>query len=235
MSDMDHSYIDEHGIIERYVTRRLAPEQEQDFETHMLDCAQCVGEIEAVQLLRRGLQADHEDASRTGVPVAGRRLKGWLADFLLGHSGLAAAALLLVALLPSAAVYWSVGSADLDPAALTGALVRGDAKLLTMAPVRGTQDRPSYQVRIGDDPVPLVVLLEFEPQGCEVFAATLTDPQDAVLWTGTGLTLNSFDTVSLVIEPALLAPGDYRFEVSTGAACTPPGNRVATYGLRVVS
>jgi hypothetical protein len=114
------------------------------------------------------------------------------------------------------------------------AAVRGDATLIALAPVRGADERPAYRVRLGDAPFPLVVLLEAEPADCERYAATLLAPTDATLWRGTDLGLDAYDAVPIVIDSALLAPGDYRFELSTDPTCGTPNRIVARYGLRVL-
>lgn len=230
MADMNHSYIDDHGVIERYITRRLGPQEAQDFEIHMLDCQRCIDEIKVVTLLKRGLE---EQAETPAAPAA--RPGHWLADILIGHSGLAAAAMLLIALLPAAAVYWAVSDAtDVRPAvALEGGLVRSGARLLAMAPVRSIGERPSYQVTLGESPGPLLLLLELDPQGCEAFDVDLRRYEGALLWSGTGLRLQDSVELPLAIEAARLEPDDYRFELRNGHDCAAPGKLVASYGLRV--
>ena len=232
---MNHSYIDDNGVIERYVTRRLGPQEAQDFEIHMLDCQRCIDEIRVVTLLRHGLEG-HAAAppDRTSAPPAGRP-GHWLADILIGHSGLAAAAMLLIALLPAAAVYWTVGSATADRPSLVqnNGLVRGGAKLLAMAPVRSVGERPSYQLTLGESPAPVLLLLELDPQGCDAFAVDLHNAGGALLWSGTGLRPRDSFELPLAVEAARLEPDDYRFDVRNGDGCAAPGALVASYGLRV--
>lgn len=38
---MDHRYIDEHLVADRYLDRRLAPEESGEFEAHLVDCLEC--------------------------------------------------------------------------------------------------------------------------------------------------------------------------------------------------
>lgn len=92
---MDHRTIDAENIAERYVTGRLSPETAADFEEHYLDCPACCARVEAAERLERGLRRLAEDAaagtSRVVRPARWTPSPRW---------GLAAAAMLVVALLP---------------------------------------------------------------------------------------------------------------------------------------
>jgi Putative zinc-finger len=73
--DMDHDYINEHGVVSGYVAGRLSPEERAGFEEHFLDCRQCLEQIEVTSELREGLrQVAKEDAARAGVASGGARL-----------------------------------------------------------------------------------------------------------------------------------------------------------------
>jgi hypothetical protein len=52
---MDHSDIDQDVWAERYLTGRLSPEERERFEAHLIDCAACIDQVEAVRALRSGL------------------------------------------------------------------------------------------------------------------------------------------------------------------------------------
>ena len=76
---MDHAYIEEHGLIERYHRGLLDPEEETRFEEHYFSCPQCMEQLELARGFQRGLQAaTAEDAAdgkhgRQDTPHAGRR------------------------------------------------------------------------------------------------------------------------------------------------------------------
>lgn len=93
---MDHTYIDDHQIAERYLMGRLDPEEREAFEEHTMVCAECLERLELAAGLRSGLQQTAALAVvRTGLLAALARL---------GRSrgmALAFTVLLLVALLPS--------------------------------------------------------------------------------------------------------------------------------------
>jgi hypothetical protein len=91
---MDHTYIEERGLIDLYHRGQIRPEEEVEFEEHFVACAQCQERLEMARGFQRGLKVVvAEDAARAiaqaGVAVWLRRR--WLAAALLG---------LLVAALP---------------------------------------------------------------------------------------------------------------------------------------
>lgn len=228
---MDHAYIEEHGLVDDYVRHRLAPDDERAFEIHLLDCERCVTDVEVAGLIASSLQQAEGATAAAGGNVAEPRPSGPGARLLVDRPWLAAATLAVVALGPAAMVYWTAGAPQ--PQA-TPPLVRDDVQLLALSPVRSAAAAPSYRVQLGDAPFPVVFLLEVEPADCEDYAATLTDPGGKPVWQGDGLALNAWDAVPLAIDSSLLSPGDYRFEVRSGAACASPGRTLASYGLRVL-
>jgi Putative zinc-finger len=54
---MEHSYIEERNIAERYLSGKLTPEERMRFEEHFLDCTQCLDRLEPTEDLRTGLKA----------------------------------------------------------------------------------------------------------------------------------------------------------------------------------
>jgi Putative zinc-finger len=54
---MEHSYIEEHNIAERYLSGKLSPEERMRFEEHFLDCRQCLDRLEPTEDLRTSLKA----------------------------------------------------------------------------------------------------------------------------------------------------------------------------------
>lgn len=93
---MDHQAIDAGNTAERYVTGRLAPEEAARFEEHYLDCPACCARVEAAERLQRGLRRLAEEAA-SGAP-GGSRFTRWSRS---PGMGLAAAAMLAIALLPA--------------------------------------------------------------------------------------------------------------------------------------
>lgn len=94
---MDHRRIDDQNIAELYVTGRLSPEDEETFESHLLECTECRERVGWADDLRTSIRAvAAEDAARASVQIgflawASRRTR----------AGLLMAALLAVAALPA--------------------------------------------------------------------------------------------------------------------------------------
>lgn len=53
---MDHKYINEVDLVERYLTGRLTAEEIAEFEAHFVDCMECVGQLNATKGLMVGLR-----------------------------------------------------------------------------------------------------------------------------------------------------------------------------------
>jgi hypothetical protein len=94
---MDHRRIDEHNVAELYVTGRLSPEDEEAFESHLLECSECRESVGWADDLRTSIRAvAAEDAARASVQLG---LLAWVSRRT--RAGLLMAALLAVAALPA--------------------------------------------------------------------------------------------------------------------------------------
>ena len=105
---MDHSYIDEHEIAERYVLGRLAAQDAQAFEEHYLGCPECLDRLEAVEAMRQGLR--QEAARQVAAAAVQLGVLARLSRLARSRSGaLLVSAVLLLALLPSGLLLRRVG------------------------------------------------------------------------------------------------------------------------------
>ena len=95
---MDHTYIEENGLVERYYQGLLPPEEEARFEEHFVACPQCTEQLELARGFQRGVKSMvAEDAAQVVLMQAG--LFAWLARRgRLAQWGLALAALLILGL-----------------------------------------------------------------------------------------------------------------------------------------
>jgi hypothetical protein len=53
---MEHTYIDEHYVADRYLLGKLSPEECVRFEEHLADCMQCLDRLETTEDFRDGLR-----------------------------------------------------------------------------------------------------------------------------------------------------------------------------------
>jgi hypothetical protein len=75
---MEHKYINEAGLIDRYLTRKLSAEESAAFEEHFVDCQQCVGDLNATKALMEGLRVVAADGSAQRTGTERRDLFWWL-------------------------------------------------------------------------------------------------------------------------------------------------------------
>lgn len=119
---MDHRYIDENSVAERYLAHSLSVKERTEFEVHLVDCEECTDRVLLAELFQnrngavKALPAPAETAGTTAVsttsPIRGaveqeamrvrfvRLLSPWQLFWIV-----AVAAALLV-LLPSLLVIW---------------------------------------------------------------------------------------------------------------------------------
>jgi hypothetical protein len=97
---MDHRRIEEQNIAELYVTGRLSPEDEETYESHLLECSECRESVGWADDLRTSIRAvAAEDAARASVQLG---FLAWVSRRTrTARAGLLMAALLAVAALPA--------------------------------------------------------------------------------------------------------------------------------------
>jgi len=103
---MDHDYIADNGLLERYHQGSLPPDEEARFEEHFLGCPECTEQLELTRGFQRGLRTMvAEDVAQTAVVQAG--LFAWLARrSRRSQWSLALAALLVLIVLGVLPVLW---------------------------------------------------------------------------------------------------------------------------------
>lgn len=140
---MDHTYIEESGLVERYYQGLLPPEEEARFEAHFVACSECMEQLELARGFQRGLKAvAAEDAARVVVQAG---LFAWLARRgRLAQWGLAAV-LLVAAGAPS---LWLLAQSRSERQAVAG---RIEAERRTAAELErrlaGSEQRRSQERR----------------------------------------------------------------------------------------
>ncbi len=97
---MDHTYIEDNGLVELYHRGLLPPDEEALFEEHFAGCPECTEQLELARGFQRGIRTvAAEDAARAAIGVG---LFAWLARRgRLAQWGTALGVLLVAALLPA--------------------------------------------------------------------------------------------------------------------------------------
>ena len=107
MTEMDHSYVEEHDLIESYLAGRLSEEERDAFEAHYFACEACLELLETAEAFREGMQqAAAEDIARASTARAQLGLLAAFAALSRWRRFALAGALLLLAALPS---FWLMG------------------------------------------------------------------------------------------------------------------------------
>lgn len=223
---MDHAYVEEHGLIERYHQGGLPPEEETRFEEHFAGCAQCLELLVLDRGLRRGLRAvAAEEGARVSVRLG---LLAWLARRGRGvQAGLIVAALLVAAALPSAFFLTRT-----PPGGLTSP--RGDTPLILLRGFRGDPGEPVATIDLARVAGFLVLAVEVDDDPRFAgYRVTVSDAAGVPLFRQAELKPNAFESLMITFPASFFAPGDYRLRVErvddAGA-----GVEVGGYSFRVV-
>jgi putative zinc finger protein len=110
---MDHTYVEEQHVVDRYVMGKLPAEEAERFEQHYLSCPECLDRLDLAESMERGFKrAAGQDVARL---AAARQLAfvAWLAR--LSRSRQMAAlvmAVLVVAVLPAGLALREIGERD---------------------------------------------------------------------------------------------------------------------------
>ncbi len=237
---MDHTYIEQHHIVDRYVMAKLPVDEAADFEEHYLGCPVCLAELERAKVMTAAFRrAAGEGAARMAAgyrpaPAAALALAG------LGRARRwgAAAALLAVALLPATVVFQQQKAArrilatELDAARRPRAMT----PILYLDAERGAGSAaPVLRVPLSATAGGLVLVLELEPRAAATYDVALERRADrGELWRGSGLRPGADGTVTVSLPPAFLAAGDYDLAVG-GHAASGAAVAVGRFAFRVLA
>src|SRR5579862_2889210 len=107
---MDHRYIDELSVAERYVDNALKPEERVAFEAHLVDCQECTDRVLLAGMFHtravNGVPKAETPPPKTGLVV---RLKLWQVLLIFGVG-----VLLLVAIPTTLIPIWKAVTAQLS-------------------------------------------------------------------------------------------------------------------------
>ena len=69
---MDHNYIEQEHIVDRYLMGKLSPSEADSFEEHYVSCKQCLDALEVAEIMQRGMkQVAAEDRAASSRPRLG--------------------------------------------------------------------------------------------------------------------------------------------------------------------
>jgi len=208
---MQHPYIEEHNFVERYLTKRLNPEERAAFEEHFIDCPDCLDAIEFAQSLSDGIKLV---AAEPAAPPK-RSLWATFREAAFWRGAALAAACVLVLLLPVAVLVerriddvQSRYAGELQAnAAIRRQLERGPSVFL-LTETRGVGSAVA-NVPLPASPALLVFSIERDMTAYRAYRVTLLDAGGQTVWQNDRIEPNSPDALGLSFLSSLLRPGEY--------------------------
>lgn len=260
---MDHSYIEEHSLIERYHQGRLPTEVEARFEEHFMACPCCQEELQAAREFRLGMKAvAAQETARQSLVQAG--ILAWLAQrSLLAQRGLLLAALLLVALpwlwtalqsrrlnsrleqAQSEATDWQQRyqaeqqesdslQTRLERLAFSLSEPLANTPVYLLSTLRSRPEQPSAAIDLSQVGSHLALAVDVGGDPrFESFRLTLADAAGNRLWQQGGLQPNALEAIMVTFPASFFSSGDYRLRAE---GLLPDGRSIelASFGIKIV-
>ncbi|MEA2564174.1 MAG: hypothetical protein QOH06_5678 [Acidobacteriota bacterium] len=257
MNEIDHAYIEEHGLIDLYHRGQLPPEEEAGFEEHFVGCPDCQERLQMARGFQRGLKTVvAEDVAKAG-------LLAWL----VRRRWIAVAALVVAAVLPVLGyLAGSRGDTPMNteaswrqlfekerrsaddlrqrlekserqrlaqveatpaPTAAPSPLVNTPVFLLTA--VRGEKEAASVDVNSGY--FSLAVDAGADPR-FESYRVTVTDARGKRMFREAGLKPNALEALLLTFPAGFFKPGEYRLTLE-GVKAGGGASELSGYSFRI--
>jgi hypothetical protein len=99
MNTMDHDYIEQFDIVDRYVMSRLVAEESEQFEEHLIDCQRCIDNMKAMRGLMQGFRLLTVQQAAPPQSDTAKRSEWFFSHWLSRKSWAAAACGLLLGIL----------------------------------------------------------------------------------------------------------------------------------------
>jgi Putative zinc-finger len=225
---MDHTYIQEHQIVSQYAVGKLDPADRVQFEDHLVDCPQCLDELELTDDFRhslRNVESLRENPIESRPANAGRLV-----------AILAAAAVVVIGLVSFIFMRENRGiERQLDQArtdastwerryndehqARTNAESQlrespvASALLFTLNLTRSANvntDAPSNAISIPREAKVIVLSLELQNDpDFQSYRATLIDAAGSSVWTADGINPSTSGALALILPASVIRPGKY--------------------------
>ena len=245
---MDHRYIEEHHIVDRFLMGRLDAAEAERFQDHSMSCAECLDNLALAEKLQRGMRdAFAGDVGRV-APGPSMRRPAWYAQGWLAAAAvvvLAVTAGMLVSRLNRANTVLDdmrhrlaereSQLARMEQHLAASAQPRANVPLYRMSPERALvqPDRePSWLIPVPEEPQWLVLVLNTAMPGGGPFEGRIFKSEKETLWQGTGLLADHAGDVTVGLRSDQLPPGDYHL-VLTQHQEGRPSVTVARFYFRV--
>ncbi len=204
---MDHAYIAEQSLIERYHRGDLPPEEEIRFEAHFMACPECTAELEAARGFRLGIKkvaAEEAVRAQTVVQVS---LLARLARYSRQWPAALTGALAAVLLTSS----WFLAVAPSTDSGLSSPIANTPVFILSTVRSAG---EPGAIVDLGrsEGSLALAVDVDFDPRIIGYRVSVLGESQQ-IVWQQSDLVPNDLEVLMVTFPSTFFEPGAYRLTV----------------------
>jgi hypothetical protein len=220
---MDHSFIEEHNLIDRYVRGNMPVAERTAFEEHFLDCPDCLEQLEAARSLRDAIRTAVAEMAPSGEAAGGASRSLWLRG-LFGWRWMpeAATACFAAALLTGTFLYRQLEQTRNELGRTQLAYVRemeGSRSALQSyernAPIlyalnqsRGAGSEVRV-LKVPQSPRWVIFSIELDASGFPAYRATLRNQAAQAIWQDDSLQPSSPDSIAVSILSTHLTPGNY--------------------------
>lgn len=238
---MLHTQIEHDGIVERYIGRRLTPEQRQAFEEHYFDCDDCFEKVQAMERFTAGIRdvAQHGELDDPADATASRKTPWWT---IWALSGASLAAVVLGVLTGWAYLHRipmlqqelgaAVATTQAQPPNVAQVLSPGapeaNVPLVMLQTSRGEEEA---KANIAPGARQLILWAEIGATRYRSYRIEVYSPSGSRILTVDGLTRGPYGALAASLPTDGLQPGTFRITL-TGQT-PPPASLVSEYRLEI--
>ena len=249
---MNHTYIEEHGVVPLYIMGNLTAEERSRFEVHLVNCSRCLDDLDLTDEFRHALK----QLEATEV-LHDRKQSPALFNFLAlsnrpRHTALLTYAMLLL-LATSASLFGfralrlkkeiselegrNVGShAETAPKTVIAGNLQSVAPLFRLEITRGSDiasSKPSMNISIPGAEASIVLALELDPDfKFERYRAHISDASEETVWSADKIPSPPSGAIAIPLSGRLFRDGNYFLTVE-GLSYSGHYIRVARYAFSV--
>ena len=215
---MEHPYLEEEQVVERYLRGSLTADETARFEEHYLTCQTCLDRLDLVERFDRALKGvAQEEVARSTLTIWARlRRSPWLSPAL--------AVLLLLVAIPGGLGWRTIQRLDgeLERTQATLAELQNrhpeaevNVPILRLSPVRSAveQNEPVHRLTLPSDLRWIVLSLELEEAEYPRFRVTLVNPEGKVAWQRDDVERDRLGALVLLLPATLFEAGDSQLRV----------------------
>jgi hypothetical protein len=241
---MEHAYINEKSMIDRYVRGTLPADDRTAFEEHFLDCQECLDQLEIARSLRTAIRIAVADQPFAPASVPPPAPPDWVRKAMAWRWATAiATACFVLALAPALFFYRQFQHSKSEQIALA-AEVQLARRAFESAPQvpppvyvlnQSRGGEPARTVEIPRSPQWIVFTIEIDTTLFPAHSATLADATGTVLWRSDNIRPASSDAIGISVPSSLLAPGDYTLNLMRPDPRGSSNVRLAGFSLHAIA